>query len=65
MSLKARLARLEAARNNHAVFVVHGLSTEEHDARIAELIDAGRASEHSLFVCIRKPGGQYVSAQAT
>ena len=64
MSLASRLSRLEAARDEHEVFVVQGHSSEDHDARIAELIDAGRATPNSLFVCIKKFGDRDVSAQA-
>jgi len=64
MSLASRLCRLEAARDGHAVFVVKGHSSDEHDARIAELIDAGQATPNSLFVCIKKPGERHVSAEA-
>ena len=64
MSLASRLSRLEAARDVHAVFVVYGLSSEEHEGRMAELIDAGRATPNSLFVCIKKFGKcQHVSTE--
>lgn len=62
MSLASRLSRLEAARDQHAVFVVRGITPADHDARIAELIATGPATANSLFVCIRKPGEWHVSA---
>lgn len=66
MSLASRLSRLEATRDQHAVFVVSGLSSADHDAQIAGLIAAGSATSNSLFVCIRKSGDRHgLSAQAT
>ena len=64
MNPASRLSRLEAARDQHGVFVVHGRSSADHDARIAELIDAGCATPNSLFVCIKKYGDRHVSAEA-
>ena len=37
-------------------FVMHGYSDAEHEARIAELIAAHRATPAGLFVCIMKFG---------
>ena len=58
MSLQAirrRLDRIEAARTPpQRVVTVVGRSEAEHQAKIAELIAAGAAAKHDLFVCIRK-----------
>jgi hypothetical protein len=56
MNLSTRLRRLEAAHDAGSLHVVLGHSDTEHDARIAELIAAHRATPASLFVCIMKFG---------
>lgn len=56
MNLSARLRRLEAARDTGSLHVMHGYSDAEHEARIAELIAAHRATPAGLFVCIMKFG---------
>jgi hypothetical protein len=54
--LMSRLIKLETAhRRRDGVFVVSGDSDDEYQRQIDELIECGKATPDSLFVCLRTP----------